>query len=138
MANSILRLASALEATLALAGGGLAQPPDRRGGPPDPFGRRGPRDGLERVVDDLKLSGEKRDTALEAVRAYQDNVRRLMELSGASLLLQMKDVLSPEEFKKVAEAASRFRGSRPGPRRPAEDDVVERILSFDKNKDGKI
>src|SRR5438046_7569970 len=50
----------------------------------------------------------------------------------------MKDVLSPEEFKKVAEAASRFRSSRPGPRRPAEDDVVERIMSFDKNKDGKV
>jgi hypothetical protein len=95
-------------------------------------------------VDDLKLAAGKRDTALGAVRAYQDNVRRLTELTGSSLVLRMKEIVSPEEFKKLTEATNRFRSSRFNPRRPGlgprpgVDDIVERLLSFDKNKDGKI
>src|SRR5439155_20703498 len=70
----------------------------------------------------------------------QDNLRRLGELAGAGLLLKMKGALSPEEFRKVKEAVER---SAPGRGRGAGrgsgvEDIIERLLSFDKNKDGKI
>jgi hypothetical protein len=88
----------------------------------------------------LNLSETKRATAIAAVRAYEDNDRRLTELAGAALMLKMKEALSPEEFKKLREATGRF---PPGPFGPGRrglgaEDVVERIMSFDKNKDGKI
>jgi len=131
MRNSILWLASAVLTTLLVEGRSVAQPPDRRGGPGG-----GP---LERFVDDLKLSATNRATATAALREYQDNGRRLMDLAGADLQLKMKEILSPEEYKKVREATSRFQGpgGRPG-RAPDVDELVERILSFSKNKDGKV
>jgi hypothetical protein len=130
MRNSILWLALAVTATLLVEGRGMAQPPDRRPGP------RGP---LERTLDDMKLSETNRATALAAIRAYQDNGRRLMELAGADLQLKMKEILSAEEYSKVREATARFRRPPGGAfRSPGVDEVVERILSFDKNKDGKV
>src|SRR5262249_22048028 len=80
MRNRIQWLAGALLVTLFLAAS-EAQPPGRKGPPPDRFGKRGgPGPGIDRIVDDLKLSGEKRDTVRAAVGAYQDNVRRLTDL----------------------------------------------------------
>lgn len=143
MRNSILWLAPALLAVLALAGSAAAQPPGRGfppgfpGGRGGPDGRGGPGGGLERTLDDLKLSADKRDAASEAVRAYVDNGRRVTELAGADLLLKMKEVLSPEEYKKLREATNRLRRGPGGPALTT-DDVVERLMSFDKNKDGKI
>ncbi len=136
MRNSILWPASALLATLVLVGSAVAQPPDRRfpppGGPGGRGGRGGPGGGLERALDDLKLSADQRETAGEAVRAYQDNGRRVMDLAGAELLLKLKEVLSPQEYTKLREATDKLRRGPGGPRLTA-DDVVERILSFDKN-----
>jgi hypothetical protein len=112
-----------------------AQPPDRPPGPPGPGGR-GPGGPLERAVDDLRLPQGKRDVAFAAIRVHQDNVGRLTDLASSGLLLKMKEVLSPEEFKALQEAADR---SRRGPgRRATGDDVVEHIMSFDKNGDGKV
>src|SRR3954454_6729362 len=96
MRNSILWLTPALAALL-LVEGGVAQPPGRRGPPP----RGG---GLERTLDELKLSGEKRETARAAAQAYQDNVRRLTDLASADLLMKLKDVVTPEEFAKLRKA----------------------------------
>jgi hypothetical protein len=129
-------LASALTAGLLFVAASVAQPPGRRGGPP-----RAPGGGLERIVDDLKLSGEKRETTLAAVQGYQDNLRRLGELAGAGLLLKMKSALTPEEFRKVKEAVERpppFGPGRGFGRGAGVEDVIERLMSFDKNKDGKI
>jgi hypothetical protein len=137
MRNRVLGWATALALTSILAGGAAAQPPDRRGDPPPGPGRN-----VERAVDDLKLSESKRETTLAAAGAYQENVRRLMELARSELLLKMKEVLSPEEFKKFREAADGFPGGPgrgPGRGRAlTADDVVERIMSFDKNNDGKV
>lgn len=83
-----------------------------------PGGGRGgfsPGGGLERALGDLKLSDKKKETAEDALKAYHDNVRKLMELARADLLLKMKNVLSEEEFKKFKEATDRptpFLGSR--------------------------
>jgi hypothetical protein len=90
------------------------------------------------MLADMKLSAGNRDTALAAVRAYRDDDRRLHELAAADLLLKMKEILSPEEYKKVKEAADKFREERGGARRLAADAIVERLMSFDKNGDGLL
>ena len=112
MRKSILWPATALLAVLVLVGASRAQPPGRRGGPPGPFG--GPGTGIQRALDDLQLPETKRTAADVAVRAYLDDGRRLTELAGAQLLIQMKEVLSPDDFKKVREAAAPARPGRDG------------------------
>ena len=110
-----------------------------------PGRRGGPRGGLDRTLDELKLSEKNKEVAREAVGAYQDNVRRLTDLASVELLLKLKDIVTPEEFTKVRKATATARGplARGGPGRgPGADlagnDIVERIMSFDKNNDGKI
>src|SRR5262249_26477864 len=141
MGNRLLWLASALVVTLVLAGSVGAQPRGKGKGPPGPpRGRVGPGKGLEGALDELRLSGAKKDAAAAAVKAHQDTVRSLTELARAALLLKMKETLSEDEFKKFKAAADRPQpaGPRRGGSRLTADDIVERILSFDKNKDGKV
>jgi hypothetical protein len=86
--------------------GGFGVRTDARFGPgPGP----GP-GGVEAVVDDLKLSGKKKDQALAAARAHEENVRKLMEQSRADLLRKMKEILSAEEFEDFKAALDRPRG----------------------------
>jgi hypothetical protein len=65
---------------------------------------------IEGVVDDLKLSGKKKGQALAAVKAHQENVRKLMDQARADLLQQMKEILSEEEFNDFKAALDRPRG----------------------------
>jgi hypothetical protein len=115
---------------LATAPGGVGGPRaltlDRVGGQGG-FGfgpGRGPGPGvLEGVVDDLKLSGKKKDQALTAVKAHEEHVRKLMEQSRTELLREMKEILSPEEFEDFKAALDRPRGGTvfigpDGPRPP--------------------
>jgi hypothetical protein len=132
MRKLVLWLALVLLAALLIVEGAMAQPPGRR---------RGPGGGLERVLDDLKLSDKQKETAREAVRMCQDNVRRLTDLASAELMLKLKEVVSQEEFTRLQKATERARprvGPGRGPGGLAESAIVERIMSFDKNKDGKI
>src|SRR5206468_3855076 len=156
MRNRILWLALALMMTLVLVERGQAQPPGRRGGPPRGEGRGGPGDGLrgfggpggplalERALADLKLTDPKKEKAEAAVQAHQENVRKLMELARADLLWKMQEVLSAPELKQFQEALDRRPGPAPGGRGGAArgglsvESIIERILSFDKNKDGKV
>jgi hypothetical protein len=77
---------------------------------------------IEGVVDDLKLSGKKKAQAMAAVKAHQENVRKLMAQERAQLLQKMKKILSAEEFKDFEAALDRPRGGTvivgppPGPR----------------------
>jgi hypothetical protein len=65
---------------------------------------------MERVVDDLKLSGGKKDLAMAAVKAHQDSVRKLMDQARAELLQKMKEILSEEELNDFKAALVRPRG----------------------------
>jgi hypothetical protein len=95
-------------------------------------------------VDDLRLTGPKKDKADAAVKAYHENVRTLMGLARADLLVQMQAVLSEPELKQFKEGLDRppalARGGRGAGRGrgPSVDEVVERIMALDKNKDGKV
>jgi hypothetical protein len=92
----------------------------------------------------LKLTDKAKEKAEAAVKAYQENVRKLTELARADLLLKMTDVLSADEYTKFKEALARQPALAPGGfiagfrRGLSEEEIVERILSFDKNKDGKV
>jgi hypothetical protein len=53
--------------------------------------------------------------------------------------LKMKEILTPDEYKTLKEATDKLRvdfGNGRG--RVTEDDLLERILAFDKNKSGKV
>jgi EF hand domain-containing protein len=66
---------------------------------------------IESVVDDLKLSAKKKDQALAAVNAHEENIRKLMDQAHADLLKKMKEILSEEEFKDFQAALDRPRPS---------------------------
>ena len=141
MARTTLRLTFGLMAVLVIAAAVTAQPPGRRGGPPGPKGPPGgPGGGLERIVDDLNIPESKRDTVLAAVRGHQADLRRLADLARSDLLIKMKDILSDEQFRSFRSAIE------PGPGGPfgrggrglGVDAMVERIMSFDRNQDGKV
>ena len=63
--------------------------------------------GIEGVVDDLKLSGKKKDRAIAAVKAHEEKVRKLMEQARAELLQKMKEILSEDEWKDFKAALDR-------------------------------
>jgi hypothetical protein len=71
--------------------------------------RLGP-DAVEGVVEDLKLSGKKKEQAMAVAKAHQENVRKLMEQARAEMLEKMNKVLSDEEFKDFKAALDRPRG----------------------------
>jgi hypothetical protein len=62
---------------------------------------------IQGVVDDLKLSGKKKDRAIAAVKAHEEKVRKLMEQARAELLQKMKEVLSEDEWKDFKAALDR-------------------------------
>ena len=71
----------------------------------------GPRlDEFEGVVDDLKLTGPKKDHAMAAVKAHQENVRKLMDQAHFELMNKLKAILSEEELKDFQAALGRPRG----------------------------
>ena len=63
--------------------------------------------GIERIVDDLKLSGNKKDRALAAVKAHEEKVRKLTEQARAELLRNMKEILNEDEWKDFKAALDR-------------------------------
>jgi hypothetical protein len=65
---------------------------------------------VEGVVDDLKLSGKKKERALAAAKAHRENVVRLMARARGELLQKMKEILSEEELKDFRAALDRPRG----------------------------
>lgn len=69
----------------------------------------GPESGPEAVVEDLRLTGKKKEQALAAVKAHQENVKKLLEQARADLLSKMKEILSEEELKDFAAGLDRPR-----------------------------
>jgi hypothetical protein len=62
-------------------------------------------------VDDLKLSGNKKDRAIATVKAHEEKVRKLTEQARAELLRNMKEILSEDEWKDFKAALDRPSGS---------------------------
>jgi hypothetical protein len=108
-------------------------------GPGAPGPGPGGIEGIEGVVEDLKLQGNKKDQALAAVKAHQENVRKLLEQSRAELMQKMKEILSEEELKDFQAALDRPRGAvffNVGPPdAPRPGDVERRIEQLQKELD---
>jgi hypothetical protein len=133
--DEIGKLATRLAATR----GGFAVGPIPRPGPgPGVAGgfavgntfRLGPDGVMEGVVEDMKLSGEKKGKALAAVKAHQEHVRKLMEQARAELLEKMKQILSKEECEDFRAALDRPRGETfftVGPRDPFRGGVQKKL-----------
>ncbi len=66
--------------------------------------------GSRAALAGLNLSSDKKEKAEAAVKAYQENVRRLTELARSDLLVKMKDILSEQEYKSFKDNLDR----RPG------------------------
>jgi hypothetical protein len=76
------------------------------GGPgPGPGGER-----FEGVVEDLKLPGEKKGQALAAVKAHEEEVRKLMAQAREDLFRKLKGILTEDELKDFKAALDRPRG----------------------------
>jgi hypothetical protein len=90
---------------------------------------------IEGVVDDLKLSGKKKDQAMATVKAHRENVRKLMEQARGELLLKMKGILSEEELKDFQAALDRPRGAtfiNVGPRETTKGDIERTVEQLQK------
>jgi hypothetical protein len=141
--------------------GGPGRGADNQGGRGDRPGPGGPGGftSAERALDELKLTDKKFEKAETIVKGYEENVRKLMDLAKSDLLIKLKDVLSEQELKTFTAAIERRPGGPgdrgPGPGGPGRrggpggrgpgagrgltaDQIIERLMSFDKNKDGKI
>jgi hypothetical protein len=133
--DEIRKLAATLEAFVGFAGGG---PPDgKKGDGPKGFKGGGPKGGNEalRALDDLNITGKTRDKADRLVRTYQDKLKKFDELSRAELVLQMKDVLSPEDHRAFKDAVDRPPGPPFGGPKKGPPDLERRIDQLQKELD---
>jgi hypothetical protein len=124
-----------LSATMALAQGrgGRGGPPGGRGGP---FGRGG----TERLADDLTLSNDQRDQMRTALQAYDQVIRQQTLQARTDLLEKMQGILPQEQFNQFKDQLSQVPlvAQVPPIRGVATSDLVDRLMSFDKNQDGTI
>jgi hypothetical protein len=123
--DEVRKLATTLESFVELTGaagrgpGGGFKGGGPRGGPPKGGAFKGAAAEVQRTLDDLKVNESTRDKANRALRAHQDKVRRFEELSRAELMLQMKDILTEEDYRTLKSALDRpagppaFKGPRP-------------------------
>jgi Spy/CpxP family protein refolding chaperone len=134
--RTIIRLASALGAALALLGAAGAQPP---GEPPAPgAGNPPPRFEPGQVLPPGPRA------ALNLTKAQAEEIAKL----EAEVKQRLAKILTPEQQKVLADLprglppgafGGRFgRGGFGGGRGLTADQIVERIMSFDRNGDGKI
>ena len=135
--------AAATAALVALADG---QPPP--GGPKgDKKGDKGlkglkaPNTNSEQLLDDLKLTDEQRRKARDLLRAHDDKMRQAARQAREELLAQMKDVLDEGALKTFKDELAQVPLLPALPanlRRVTDDDLIDRLMAFDKNGDGKI
>jgi Spy/CpxP family protein refolding chaperone len=126
--RSIIRLASTLGVTLLVLGDAGAQPP---GTPPPPFrpGQVLP----PGIRDELNLT---KAQAEEIARLEADVKERLAKVLTAEQQKKLDDLAPPPP--PGARVGRGGRGGFPGGRGLSAEQIVDRILSFDKNGDGKV
>jgi Ca2+-binding EF-hand superfamily protein len=121
------------------------QPPPGGGGKGGPKGKGGKNKAAntdtEQLLDDLKLTDAQRAKAREAIRTYDDKMREAARQARAELLVQMKEAVSESDYKTFKEELDQVAllpTIPPNLRTIATDDLVERLMSYDKNGDGKV
>lgn len=95
----------------------------------------------EQLLEDLKLTATQRNKAREILRGYDDKLRQTVRQARQDLLVQMKDVLNESDYQTFKDELEQVPLLPPIPpilRTVSTDDLVERLMSYDKNGDGKI
>ncbi len=125
---------------------GARQPGEGRrpGGPPPGGPGRGPGwdapGVLEESLAGLKLNDKQKTRLDQVVREHHQKVRKAVDEEHEDLFQQMKTVLSDEQLRQFRAVFDR-RPQGP-PRREARgvdsDQLIDRLMAFDRNKDGKI
>lgn len=138
MSSCVLLLLATV--TLAQAPGGPGR--SGRGGP---GGGRGPqpRGGTERLVDELPLSSMQQGLdARAAILAYDQTVRQQTLQARAALLERMRGILTDTQFAQFKTDLELIpllpQLPPPQQRGIATNDLVDHVLSFDKNQDEKV
>jgi Spy/CpxP family protein refolding chaperone len=93
----------------------LEQGPGGPGGSGGPrgFGSGGP-GGIERILDDLRISKQERNKAEEAIKAHQEKVQKALNQARDELLKQMREILPDDQYKKFKDGLEQ---GPPGPQR---------------------
>lgn len=136
--------AFALGLGLVVAAGVDGQPPNGPKGFKGGFDKKGfkGQGGSERLIDDLNIADrQKTKAAHDILRAYDEKMRKIATKERQDMLVQMKEVLDPAEYKRFQEEVERvplISTTPAGPRGVGADDLVSHLMSFDKNGDGKI
>jgi hypothetical protein len=139
--DEVRKLATTLQAFAALTssgGPGGGRPPGA-GRPKKGFAKGAPfrnaAGEVQRTLDDLDVSGPTRKKAGQALRAYQDKLRRFEVLARAELILQMKDLLTKEDYSTLKSALDRPPGGPPGFQDAQPTDNHSRIDQLQKELD---
>jgi hypothetical protein len=142
-----MRLAKFLVLTLGVAlltvWGASGQPPPGGGfkGAKGPKGGKAPSTNSEQLLDDMTLTAAQKTKARDILRAYDDKMRMAAKQARQDLLVQMKEVLNEGDYKTFKEELDQIPLLPQIPpilRTISTDDLVERLMSYDKNGDGKI
>lgn len=126
--------------------GANGQPPPDGGfkgfkGPKGFKGAKGQDSNSERLLDDMKLTDDQKTKAREILRAYDEKMRQTTRQARQDLLVKMKDVLNESDYKTLKDEFEQVPLLPPIPpilRSISSDDLVEHLMSYDKNGDGKI
>src|SRR5262249_42885876 len=111
--EEIQKLATTLEAFTGLTtpvGPGFAKGPGGKGPKGDGFkggkkgdGKKGPFKGpileVQQTLDELNVTGSRRDRADQVLRTHQARFRRYEEVTRAELMIELKDVLVEDDYR---------------------------------------
>lgn len=137
-----LAAAGATACLVVLSAQGQPPPGDPKGkGPKGLKGLKGGPPDTVILLEDVKATGRDRDKARDAVKAYDAKVREAVRQARKDLLEELKGTLTEGDLRVFRDALDRVPLMPPIPpdaRQVPADDLIERLLAFDKNADGKV
>lgn len=134
-----ISLAAGVAVLMVLSAG--AQPPGPPGGKAAKGNKKGQNPDSAQLLDELKLTDAQRRKARDILRAHDDRLREATRKARTELLTEMKGVLDEvayKSFKEELDQVPLLPGVPANLRTIAADDLVERLMGFDKNGDGKV
>jgi len=91
----------------------------------------------QRALDRLELTGKQLDKAQEALDAVQSKARRDLNNTRQTFLKQIKEVITVDQYVQLKDTLDAGPNQGPG-RAVTVNDLVERVMVFDKEKTGKV
>ena len=140
--TKFLAAAGTMACLVVLSAQGQPPPGDPKGkGPKGQKGLKGGPPDTVILVEDLKVTGRDKEKARDAVNAYDSKVRAAVRQARKELLEELKGTLTESDLKVFKESLDRIPLMPPIPpdaRQVPTDDLIARLMAFDKNGDGKI